>query len=202
LKAATIAATTAATGPAGADFRGCQLTVRFRARGKDAVADFEILQRGGLTFLAESGFVIDHDDHLIAATVADLDGIPVDRSDFPERPGSTTPWSHSTAATLATAAAGTTGSALTARAAARSTHALGPLKLFRRHAIDKLRRDLFVTVRISAHCDVITNFEILKSKFLRLLLPRLPLAVMGLIRHHDGLGGTIRFLDLEPINPH
>ncbi len=176
------------------------MAVRFCARGKDAVADFEILQRGGLAFFAERGFVIHHNHHrLIAAAVVHLDRVPVDRSDFPEGAGSAASVSHATAATLAATAAGSTPTAL---AAARSATALNPLKLFRRHAIDKLRRDLLVAIWISPHRHVIADFQIFQSQFLRLLLTRLPLTVMRLVSDHDGLGRAIRFLDLEPINPH
>lgn len=202
LEATTTAPTAAATGPPGADFRGRQLAVRFRARGKDAVADFEILQRSGLTFFAERGFVIHHNHHrLIAAAAVHLNRVPVDGSDLTEGTWTATAKSHASAATLAATAAGSTSTAL---AAARPTHALGPLELFRRHAIDKLSRDLLVAVGVSAHRNVVADFQIFQSQFLRrlLLLTRLPLAVMRLVSDHDGLGCAICLLDLEPINPH
>jgi hypothetical protein len=79
---------------------------------------------------------------------------------------------------------------------------LEPLELFFRDAIDPHGHHLLVSVGSATHHDVITNFQIFQLEFLRLLLPLLPLAVMGLIVHQHGLRSSIRLLDLEAINSH
>jgi hypothetical protein len=182
-----------------------ELAVGFFPHGKDAVADFEIFQRDGLTLFGERGLVIDYDDSFaLAATHFDL--IPVNGKDFaaravarhrPATAGASAPW------TKATTSAGTPASAARAHAStAWPATTLEPLKLFLCDAIDPHGHHLLVSVRSATHHDVVTDFQIFQLEFMRLLLPLLPLAETCLIVYQHGLGSPIGRLDLEAINSH
>src|SRR5271157_118882 len=171
------------------DLRRHELAVDIFPHGKDAVADLEVFQGDGLTFFGEGGLVIDHDDSFALAPTH-LDLVPLNGKNLAAGAVArhAPAWAHASAGTSWP----TTWPAAT----------LKSLKLFRRDPIDPHGHYLLVSVGSPTHHDVVPDFQILQLDFLRLLLPRLPLAEVGLTVHHHGLRGAIRPLDLEAIDSH
>jgi len=71
--------------------------------------------------------------------------------------------------------------------------------LFVRNAIHCPSHQLLIRIGSTAHEDVVTGFQVFQLKFLRLLLPFLPLAKMGLVIDYHGLGCPVGPLDFEAI---
>jgi hypothetical protein len=163
---------------------GREFAVVFFPPGKDAVSNFEVFQADGLTFFGVRSLVID-DDYSFALATAHLNLVSVNGENFATR--------EIACHRPATARA---------HAASRSTAILEPLELFLRNAENPHGCDLLIAVGSASHKNVVTDLQVLQLEFLRLLLPLLPLAEMGLIVDHYRLHGPIRFLDLETINSH